>query len=65
MFKDVFFYLPKIYCFKEKSVIMKSSYVIHRKSNVSPCINGQCTTRDSQYKKHKREQLPWKFNSLF
>ena len=24
-------YLPKIYCFKEKGVIKKSSYVIHRK----------------------------------
>ena len=32
---------------------------------MSLCINGQCTTRDSRYKKHKSEQLPWKFNSLF
>ena len=28
IFKVVLFYLPKIYCFKEKGVIMKSSYVI-------------------------------------
>ena len=31
IFKGVLFYLPKIYCFKEKGVIMKSSYVIHLK----------------------------------
>ena len=36
-----------------------------RKKNLSLCINGQCTTRDSRYKKHKSEQLPWKLNSLF
>ena len=29
IFKVVLFYLPKIYCFKEKGVIMKSSYVIY------------------------------------
>ena len=30
-FKVVLFYLPKIYCFKEKGVIMKSTNVIHLK----------------------------------
>ena len=30
IFKVVLFYLPKIYYFKEKGVIMKSSYVIHQ-----------------------------------
>ena len=32
IFKVALFYLPKIYCFKERGSIMKSSYVIHPKS---------------------------------
>ena len=32
IFKVALFYLPKIYCFRERGAIMKSSYVIHPKS---------------------------------
>ena len=33
-------------------------------NQMSLCISGQSTTRDSQYEKHKSELLPWKADSL-